>query len=75
MSLEINKIDTFQTRFFQSFVNLTKYNSTSYPAHTSIRIQQPENCTSCPALTSITIVDQWALRVVTDAAPKTDITA
>lgn len=75
MPLEINKIDTFQTRFFQSFVNLTKFNSTSYPAVTSIRIQRPENCTTCEALTSVTIYDQWALRVVTDAAPITTITA
>lgn len=75
MPLEINKIDTFQTRFFQSFVNLTKYNSAQYPAVSSVRIDQPENCTTCEALTSITIYDQWALRVVTDVAPKTDITA
>ena len=75
MPLEINKIDTFQTRFYQSFVNLTKFNSTNYPAVTSIRIQQPENCTSCEALTSINIYDQWALRVVTNAAPITTITA
>lgn len=75
MALEINKIDTFQTRFFQSFVNLTKFNSTSYPAVTSIRIDKPENCTTCEALTSVTIYDQWALRVVTDTAPTTTITA
>jgi len=75
MALELNRIDTFQTRFFQSFVNLTKYNSTQYPAVTSIRIDRPENCTTCEALTSISIYDQWALRVVTNAAPITAITA
>jgi len=75
MPLEINKIDTFQTRFYQSFVNLTKNNSTSYPAVTSIRITRPENCTTCEALTSISIYDQWALRVVTDQAPSASFSA
>lgn len=75
MPIEINKVDSFQTRLMQSFVNLTKYNSTSYPAVTTWRIDQPENCTTCEALTSISIYDQWALRVVTDAAPATNITA
>lgn len=75
MPIEVTKIDTFQTRFFQSFVNLTKYNSTSYPAVTSIRIDRPENCTTCEALTSISIYDQWALRVVTDQVPTNTISA
>ena len=69
MALEINRIDTFQTRFYQSFVNLTRQNATNYPAVTSVRIEQPENCSTCPALTSISIFDQWALRVVTNALP------
>ena len=75
MPVEINRIDTFQTRFYQSFVNLTKYNNTAYPAVTSVRIDQPENCTTCEALTSYSIFDQWALRVVTNSAPLSSITA
>ena len=75
MPIEIRKIDTLQTRVYQSFVNLTKYSSTSYPAITSVRISQPENCTTCEALTSVSIYDQWALRVLTNTAPATNITA
>ena len=76
MPLEYNYIDSFQTRFFQSFVNLTKYNSTQYPAATSIRIApKPENCTTCEPLTSISIYDQWALRVVTGQAPLSSFSA
>jgi len=62
MPIEINKIDTFQTRVFQSFVNLTAQNSTTYPATTSVRISRPENCTTCEPLTSYSIFDQWAVR-------------
>lgn len=68
-------VDTFQTRFYQSFVNLTKYNSTSYPAITTIRYEYPDNCTNCEGLTAYSIYDQWALRVVTNAAPLNTITA
>lgn len=75
MPIQINKVDTFQTRFYQSFVNLTKYNSTSYPAVTTRQVDIPENCTNCEALTTINIYDQWALRVVTDQAPTASITA
>ena len=75
MAIEINRPDTFQTRFFQSFVNLTKYNSTSYPAITTVRITPMDvECTTCEALTSYSVYDQWALRVVTNAAPMAAIT-
>jgi len=76
MPVQINRVDTFQTRFYQSFVNLTKFNSTSYPAVTSVQIDQtPEFCSTCEALTAYNIYDQWALRVVTDSAPLSTITA
>jgi len=68
-------VDTFQTRVNQSFVNLTKFNSTLYPAVTTIRYEYPENCTNCEGLTAISYYDQWALRVVTNAAPLNTITA
>jgi hypothetical protein len=75
MAIEINRPDTFQTRFFQSFVNLTKYNSTTYPAITTVRITpMPNECTTCEPLTSYSVYDQWALRVVTNAAPMGAIT-
>jgi hypothetical protein len=62
MPIEVKKIDTFQTRVFQSFVNLTELNSTTYPAVTSARIIRYENCTECEPLTSYSIYDQWAFR-------------
>ena len=70
MPLEINKIDSFQTRIMQSFVNLTELNSTTYPATTSIRIDPIDTSSAFPgttqtALTSISIYDQWALRTKT----------
>lgn len=67
MPVDIKHIDTFQTRFFQSFVNLTKYNSSTYPATSTINVQNFE--TGAEALTSIQIYDQWALRIITDKAP------
>lgn len=64
MPVEINYVDTFQTRVFQSFVNLTKSNSTKYPAVTTTRIEPPLlNGTAFDLLTSYTIYDQWAIRV------------
>lgn len=75
MPKQVNKVDSFQTRFYQSFVNLTKYSSTNYPAVTSLQITIPENCSTCEPLSTYNIYDQWALRVVTDAAPSTSFTA
>lgn len=74
MPLEIRKVDTFQTRFYQSFVNLTKFNGTNYPATSVVQITNYPGTTT-EALTTIQIYDQYALRVVTDQAPKIDITA
>lgn len=65
MPIEINKIDTFQTRVYQSFVNLTSENSSLYPANTSVRITRQENCTECEPLTTYSIFDQWAVRFKT----------
>jgi hypothetical protein len=65
MSVQINYVDTFQTRYAQSFVNLTKIDSTTYPANTSISIGYNDT-TSGPAVTAYNVYDQWALRVVTD---------
>lgn len=74
MPIVWNKIDSFQTRLYQSFVNLTKYNSTQYPATSSIVVTRPEMCTDCEPLTSVNTYDQWAVRVVTNAAPLNTIT-
>jgi hypothetical protein len=64
MPTEINYVDSFQTRVFQSFVNLTKSDSTKYPAVTTVRIEPPLlNSTNTDLLTSYTIYDQWAIRV------------
>lgn len=70
MPVEINKIDTFQTRFYNSFVNLTKQNSTKYPAITTTRIEPAYlDGTGTDRLTSYTIYDQFALRVWSDGEP------
>jgi hypothetical protein len=75
MPITRTTVDTFQTRFNQSFVNLTKYNSTLYPALTTVRYEYPDNCTNCEGLTAYSYYDQWALRVVTSVAPLVGITA
>jgi len=64
MPLEINHIDNFQTRFYQSFVNMTALDSTNFPATTTTRIQNFPGTYQEP-LTSISVYDQFALRVLT----------
>ena len=59
MPIQVNHIDTFQTRFYQSFVNLTNINSTTWPAVTSVSID-----TENPSLTCYNVYDQWALRTI-----------
>jgi hypothetical protein len=68
MPLEINRIDTFQTRIMQSFVNLTKKSGTDYPATSVIRVTNYPG-TNAEPLTSVNIYDQYALRVLTNSAP------
>ena len=64
MPVEINKVDTFQTRLFNCFVNLTKQNPSTYPAITSVRIEPNYmGGTATDLLTSYTIYDQYAFRV------------
>lgn len=58
-SQKIN-VDTPATRFNQSFVNLTQINSTTYPATTSVRI---DNTMNVP-LTTYYTYDQWAFRTI-----------
>jgi len=62
MPLEIKNIDTFQTRFFQSFKNLSKEDASNYPAVTSYQITNYPGTTAEP-LTAAFIYDQFALRV------------
>ncbi len=68
MPLERNHIDNFQTRFYQSFVNMTAIDSTAFPATTTIRIQNFPGTYQEP-LTSISTYDQFALRVLGSALP------
>jgi len=56
--IQVNYVDTFQTRFYQSFVNMTEEDSTAYPAITTTLID-----TNNPSLTCYNVYDQWALRV------------
>jgi len=60
MPIQVNYVDTFQTRFYQSFVNMTKQDSTLYPAITTKQVD-----TENPSLTCFNVYDQWALRVAT----------
>jgi len=59
MPIQVNYVDTFQTRFYQSFINLTKIDSTAYPAVTTMQTDA-EN----PSLSCYNIYDQWALRTI-----------
>jgi hypothetical protein len=66
----------------QSYVNLTKYNSSQYPAVSVVKIETLDQSnafsdrgTVTDLLTTVNIYDQWALRVVTNAAPLNTITA
>ena len=59
MAVEIIKVDTLQTRIYQSFVNLTAADSTKYPATTSVRIDNTTN----PPLTTYFVYDTFTFRV------------
>lgn len=59
MAVQITKVDSLQTRLFQSFVNLTQSDSTLYPAVTTMQI---DNTMNIP-LTSYFVYDQFALRL------------
>jgi len=59
MATQVIKVDTLQTRIFQSFVNLTESNSTKYPATTSVQIDNTIN----PPLTTYFVYDTFAFRV------------
>lgn len=61
MPVEYKKSDNIQTRIYQSFVNLTAEDSTTYPALTTTRI---DNTNWVDPLTSYTIYDQYAVRIV-----------
>ncbi len=70
MPVEIIKPDTFQTRFYNSFVNLTNQDSTKFPATTSVRIEPSYiDGTGTDLLTSYTIYDQYALRIWSNNSP------
>jgi hypothetical protein len=59
-------VDSIQTRFFNSFVNLTKANPTAYPAISSVRHEYNDTSlggSNVPVLTAVYIYDQWAFRV------------
>ena len=66
MPVEVLRPVDLQTRISQSYVNLTKYDSTKYPALTTVRI---DYSTRHDRLTSYTIYDQYALRVLSHQEP------
>jgi len=67
MAVSVTYVDTFQTRVSQSFVNLTKLNSSLYPAVTTSQIEY--NDTGMAAVTAYFIYDQWALRTYNVSVP------
>ena len=60
---QVIKVDDLQTRMMMSYVNLTKSDSTTYPAITTVTI---DNTMMLP-LTTYYVYDQFALR--TSAIP------
>jgi hypothetical protein len=62
MAIQYINVDNVQTRFMQSFVNLTRMNSGLFPALSTVQISRPENTTTT-SLTVVQIYDQYALRV------------
>ncbi len=62
MPLQYTNVDSLQTRIMQSFVNLTRLNSTRFPASTSMQIQYGDTGTAM--LTAYFIYDQYAFRTI-----------
>jgi len=64
-NISVTYVDTFQTRFMNSFVNLTKLDSTKCPAITSVRHSYNDTgFNNPPALTAYYVMDQYSLRVL-----------
>jgi hypothetical protein len=67
MAQTVTYVDSWQTRFMQSFVNLTKLNSTTWPAVTTVRYEYNDTSVggaSVPVLTAYYVYDQFAFRTV-----------
>jgi hypothetical protein len=62
MPIQVNYVDTFQTRFMSAFKNLTLLDSTTYPAITTKNVYPDPSTGLTNALTSYNVYDQWALR-------------
>lgn len=60
MAVQYVKVDSPVTRFAQAFVNLTQKDSTTYPAVTTVQIDN----TMYTPLTTYSIYDQWAFRTI-----------
>lgn len=59
-------VDNFQTRVMNCFVNLTKANSTLWPALTTTKYEYNDTAlggSNVPVLTAYYIYDQYAIRV------------
>jgi len=64
MAQTVTYVDSFQTRYMQSFVNLTKVNSTLYPAVTTMQLQYGDTSDGTNPVSAYFVFDQWALRTV-----------
>jgi hypothetical protein len=67
MPITVTKVDTFQAKLNSALFNLTKLDSATYPALTSIRIDEPDTSnaftgTTFEPITAYYIFDQYALR-------------
>lgn len=64
MASTITYVDTFQTRFMQSFVNLTNLDRTCYPAVTTMQLQYGDTSDGNNPVSAYFVYDQWALRTI-----------
>jgi hypothetical protein len=62
MAKQFTIVDNFQTKFSQSFVDLTALDSTTYPAITTVSLDQHEMGNGVPPLSVYNIYRQYALR-------------
>lgn len=76
MASTVTYVDTFQTRFMNSFVNLTRLDNTKWPAITATKFEYSDtNFGNIPPLTAYYVYDQFALRVASLSGLQTIQTA
>lgn len=64
MPSTVTYVDSFQTRFMQSFVNLTLLDRTLYPSVTTMKLQYGDTSDGTNPVSAYFVYDQWALRTI-----------